>query len=116
MRLLLGTAVAAVLLSGTVAATPATAAPNICRPFTGEPGGNATWRIHQIRLTTGFSCRDARGNIASWIGFGAMMDSPRALPPWTCAFGTVVRCRLRTSFGGTRPERTYRLRFRISNR
>jgi hypothetical protein len=44
------------------------------------------------------------------------MDTPRALAPWTCpSFGDPVRCRLRTSFGGTKPMRTYRMRFYIKN-
>ena len=57
-----------------------------CRSVTGHPGGNATWRAHHIRLTKSFKCRDARQNIKTWI-----------------------------DFGGTKPMRTYRLRFRIKN-
>ena len=43
------------------------------------------------------------------------MTDKHTLVPWTCEFGNRVRCRLRTSFGGTRPERVYRLRFRLRN-
>ena len=43
------------------------------------------------------------------------MTDRHTLIPWTCEFGNRVRCRLRTSFGGTRPERVYRLRFRLRN-
>ncbi len=59
-------------------------------------------------------------NLGSWPGFGAPMTVGRPDVPggWRCgppsAFGTYIRyrCRLRTSFGGTRPERTFRLVFR----
>jgi hypothetical protein len=86
-----------------------------CDAVKGHPGGSATWRVHHIRLTQGFSCRSARKNIRTWIGFGGMMDNSRALAPWHCSFGPATRCRLRTSFGGTKPMRTYYLRFRISS-
>jgi hypothetical protein len=68
-----------------------------------------------MRVSQRFSCKRARQNVRTWIGFGGMMDHPRALAPWRCSFGARVRCRLRTSFGGTKPLRTYRLRFRIKN-
>jgi hypothetical protein len=112
---LLAAAIAALLFSGPAAATPASAAMKSCHSVTGHPGGSATWRAHHVRLSTGFSCRRARRNVKTWIGFGGMMDNPRALAPWRCEFGTRVRCRLRTSFGGTKPTRTYRLRFRIKS-
>ena len=86
-----------------------------CKPVTGRPGGTAIWRAHHIRLTQGFSCKKARRNIRTWIGFGGYMDNSRALAPWTCSFDTPIRCRLRTSFGGTKPMRTYRMRFDIKN-
>ncbi len=41
------------------------------------------------------------------------MDTPRALAPWRCNFGTRVKCTLKTNAGGTQPMRTYRLRFRL---
>jgi hypothetical protein len=94
-------------------ATPAQAATKRCSPVTGHPGGRATWKIDQIRLTTGFSCKHARSDIRTWVGFGGRMDNPRALAPWRCRFGPRTRCTLRTTFGGTKPLRTYRLRFRI---
>ena len=72
-------------------ASPAQAATKRCSPVTGHPGGNATWKIDQIRVTSGFSCKRARSNIRTWV------------------------CTLRTTLGGTKPKRTYRLRFRIRN-
>ena len=83
--------------------------------MTGHPGGRATWKIDQIRVTAGFSCKRARSNIRTWVGFGGMMDNPDALAPWRCRFGTRPRCTLRTTLGGTQPIRTYTLRFRIRN-
>jgi hypothetical protein len=115
MRLLLAAAIAALVLTALTAPAPAAAAMQGCRSVTGHPGGNATWKVHHIRLTKGFGCRRARQSIKTWIGFGGMMDHPRALAPWTCEFGPRTRCRLRTSFGGTKPMRTYRLRFRIKS-
>jgi hypothetical protein len=94
-------------------AAPAQAATKGCGSVTGHPGGSATWKIDQIRLSTGFSCKRVRSNIRTWVGFGGMMDNPRALAPWRCHFGTRPRCSLRTTLGGTKPLRTYKLRFRI---
>jgi hypothetical protein len=106
----------ALALGCIVLASPAQAATKRCSSVTGHPGGSATWKIDQIRLTVGFSCKHARSNIRTWVGFGGMMDNPKALAPWRCRFGTRPRCTLRTSFGATKPMRTYKLRFRIRNR
>jgi hypothetical protein len=73
------------------------------------------WRVSKVRLTEGFACRDARRDVRRWIRGGGHMTDRHTLIPWTCEFGNRVRCRLRTSFGGTRPERVYRLRFRLRN-
>ena len=62
-----------------VGASPAEAATKRCSPVTGHPGGRATWKIDQIRVTDGFSCKRARSNIRAWVGFGGMMDNPDAL-------------------------------------
>ena len=74
-----------------------------------------TWTVRHVRLTRGFASRDARRDIRRWIRAGGYMTDKHTLPPWTCEFGARVRCRLRTSFGGTQPERVYRLRFRLRN-
>ena len=110
MRTLLLVAVAA-----TVTPAPAHAAMKSCARVTGHPGGNATWRIDRIRLTEGFGCSRARKDIKTWVGFGGMMDNPRALTPWRCNLGPRTRCTLKTTFGGTKPMRTYRLQFRITS-
>ena len=107
---LVGLAVACV-----VGASPAEAATKRCSSVIGHPGGRATWKIDQIRVTAGFSCKRARSNIRTWVGFGGMMDNPNALAPWRCRFGTRPRCTLRTILGGMKPIRTYTLRFRIRN-
>ena len=73
----------------------------------------ATWKVHHVRLTRGFACRDARRDIRRWLRGGGYMTDEHTLIPWTCNFTGRVRCRLRTSFGGTQPERVYRLRFGI---
>jgi hypothetical protein len=96
-------------------ASPVQAATKRCSSVTGHPGGSATWKIDQIRVTSGFSCKRARSNIRTWVGFGGMMDNPEALAPWRCRFGTRPSCTLRTTLGGTKPMRTYKLRFRIRN-
>ncbi len=101
------------LIAFAVAAAPAQAATKSCARVTGSPGGNATWRVDQVRVTKGFSCKHVRSNIKTWIGFGGMMDNTRALAPWRCRFGTRVSCTLKTNEGGTQPMRTYRLRFRL---
>ena len=108
MRILLLAAIAAVVM-----AAPAQAATKRCSSVTGSPGGNATWRVDQVRVTKGFSCKQVRSNIKTWIGFGGMMDTPRALAPWRCNFGTRTSCTLKTNQGSTQPMRTYRLRFRL---
>jgi hypothetical protein len=112
-------AILTLALSTAVLATPASAdaAMKRCHRVKQRVGGSpVTWTAHHIRLSRRFRCRDARRDIRTWIGFGGMMDNPRALAPWRCNFGgTRNRCRLRTSFGGTRPMRTYYLRFRLRN-
>ena len=108
MRILVVAAIAFAVI-----VTPAQAATKRCASVKGSPGGSATWKVDQIRVTKGFSCSHARRNIKTWIGFGGMMDNPRALAPWRCKFGTRPSCTLRTSAGSTQPLRTYRLRFRI---
>jgi hypothetical protein len=73
-----------------------------------------------IRVTKSFPCRRARKAIRRWLRDGAPGGpTNRELRPWTCDFENKmigmwrmpIRCKLRTSFGGTRPMRTYRLRF-----
>jgi hypothetical protein len=110
-------AIVAVALAVTTMAAPASAdaAMKGCSAVKGRPGGDAVWRAHHIRVSNGIKCKRARQNIRTWIGFGGMMDHPRALAPWRCKFGVRPRCKLRTSFGGTKPMRTYRLRFRIKS-
>jgi hypothetical protein len=94
----------------------ADAAMKRCDSVTARVGGSpVTWKADRIRLSTGFRCKAARSNIRSWIRFGGRMDNPRALAPWRCRFGARNACRLRTSFGGRKPMRTYRLRFRLQN-
>jgi hypothetical protein len=98
------------------AAAPAQAPLKACAGLRDAEEG----KIFRVRLSRGFSCSDARLNLRSWLGFGAPMTVGRPDVPggWRCgppsAFGTYIRyrCRLRTSFGGTRPERTFRLVFR----
>jgi hypothetical protein len=117
MRRLLAVLPIAVLALLLVSPASADAALKHCHKVTKRVGGSpVTWTAHHIRLSHGFKCKDARSNIRTWIGYGGMMDNPRALAPWRCNFGgDRNRCRLRTSFGGTRPLRTYRLRFRLRN-
>ncbi|MET0685833.1 MAG: hypothetical protein ABW060_10995 [Solirubrobacteraceae bacterium] len=81
------------------------------------PVGDApvSWKVSKVRLSEGFACEDARRDVRRWIRGGGYMTDKHTLIPWTCEFGNRVRCRLRTSFGGTRPERVYRLRFRLRN-
>jgi hypothetical protein len=114
-KLAVAVVLALLAVLGTSASASAAPALKRCAKVTGHPGGSATWQVHHIRLTQGFSCKRARRNIKTWIGFGGMMDNPRALAPWRCEFGPRTACRLRTSFGGTKPLRTYRLRFRIKS-
>jgi hypothetical protein len=72
-----------------------------------------------IRVTKSFKCKDVRSDVRRWLADGAPGGpTNRELRPWTCKFGMKpgsarqrVRCKLRTSFGGTRPLRTYRMRF-----
>jgi len=114
-KLASATLLAALVFFGFAASANAAPALQRCAKVTGKPGGSATWQVHHIRLTQGFACKRARKNIKTWIGFGGMMDNPRALAPWRCEFGARTACRMRTTFGGTKPLRTYRLRFRIKN-
>lgn len=109
-------AAAALVLAGGAAPSAADAAQTkSCPTFQKRLGGqDLTWRVQSIRLTRGFSCRDAKLNVSSWISLGAKSSTPKSLTPWTCTFDARIRCRLRTSFGGSRPMRTYRLSFRIS--
>jgi len=93
-------------------ASPAAAAAKSCDPVKAKIGGTSVvWKAHRIRLSEGFRCKDARQDIRSWIGLGGYMTDSKSMPPWTCQFDARITCRLRTSFGGTRPERTYRLSF-----
>ena len=88
----------------------------LCKGLTVPVGGApVTWKVSKVRLTEGFACKDARRDVRNWIRGGGYMTDKHTLVPWTCEFGNRVRCRLRTSFGGTRPERVYRLRFRLRN-
>jgi hypothetical protein len=72
-----------------------------------------------IRVTKSFPCRRARRAIRRWLREGAPGGpTNKELRPWTCdfrnkltGFRMPIRCKLRTTFGGTRPRRTYRLRF-----
>lgn len=109
-------AAATLLVAGGAAPSAADAAQTkSCPAFQKRLGGqDLTWRVQSIRLTRGFRCQDAKRDISSWIGFGARSSTPKSLTPWTCTFDARIRCRLRTSFGGSRPMRTYRLSFRIS--
>jgi hypothetical protein len=107
-RLLLATAVAGALAACLVATSSAGAAMHSCRSFSAAAGG-----VDKIRVTNGFKCRDVMVTLRGWA------DRPDRYgpPPWRCKFrGDSVarwRCKLRTSFGGTRPERTYILKFRF---
>ena len=97
-------------------ATPAGARAELrsCKGLQAQLGdAPATWKVVRVRLTRGFACRDARRDIRRWLRGGGYMTDEHTLVPWTCDFTGRVRCRLRTSFGGTRPERVYRLRFGI---
>lgn len=92
--------------SASAAKAPVTKA---CRGgLSGRAGG-----VNQIRVTKGFSCREAKRSIGGWLNL-FQQSGP---PPWRCrSRGATIsrwRCRLRTSFGGTRPLRTYRLTFRL---
>jgi hypothetical protein len=116
MRRLIALPTLALLAALLAPPASADAAMKSCHRVKQRVGGSpVTWTAHHIRLSRRFRCRDARSNIRTWIGFGGMMDNPRALAPWRCNFGARNRCRLRTSFGGTRPMRTYYLRFRLRN-
>ncbi len=78
-------------------------------------------QVYRIRVTTGFPCRSARDRLRRWLADGA---SYQGMAPWTCnlpyrkldTYRDLNRCRLRTSFGGTKPLRTYRLGFIYSIR
>ncbi|HST40105.1 MAG TPA: hypothetical protein VLK58_11375 [Conexibacter sp.] len=104
---LLSVLVLSLVASG--AASAAAAAPmKSCKSVSGRAGG-----VDQIRVTKSFSCREARRSIGGWLNL-FQQSGP---PPWTCTSrGASVmrwRCRVRTSFGGTRPLRLYRLNFRL---
>jgi hypothetical protein len=89
------------------AAVPASAASHSCRSFSARAGG-----VDHIRVTNGFKCRDVMQTLRPW----ASAPDRYGPPPWRCRSrqaGLRWRCKLRTSFGGTRPERLYRLRFRF---
>jgi hypothetical protein len=114
-RLLTAAACGLAALAVAPAAAPA-ATLKPCRGLSDREEG----RIFKVRLTRGFSCAAARQNLASWFGAGSPMTVGRPDLPggWRCgppsAFGSYIRyrCTLRTSFGGTRPERTFRLVYR----
>jgi hypothetical protein len=103
---------AALLTAGlALAVSPApasAAATKSCRSVSGKAGG-----VDRVRVSRGFSCANARSDIGNWLSF---VDE-RGPRPWTCrSSGASVQrwsCRLRTSFGGTKPERTFRLTFRL---
>ena len=117
MRRLLPLVIAGALLIAVVAPAAARAELRNCAGLEARVGdAPVTWEVRHVRLTRGFACRDARRDVRRWIRGGGYMTDKHTLLPWTCEFGARVRCRLRTSFGGTRPERVYRLRFRLSNR
>ncbi len=119
MRRLVIVLLAAASLLAVPAAAPATARAATLKPCAGLRDAEEG-KIFRVRLSRGFSCRDARTNLGSWLGFGAPMTVGRPDIPggWRCSgpssFGTYIRyiCRLTTSFGGTKPERTYRLVYR----
>lgn len=74
-------------------------------------------KADHIRVTKSFSCKLARRSIRNWLADGAPGGpTNKELKPWTCRFGdgyprSRMRCKIRTSFGGTKPLRTYRMRF-----
>jgi hypothetical protein len=117
MRPLLLALLLAVLTAAVLPASAPAAAMKACAEVRDPAHGSA----YRIRLSPGFSCRDARTNLGSWLGQDAPdSDNGRPLVPggWRCgpphAFGEYVRyrCTLRTSFGGTRPLRTFVVVFR----
>jgi len=72
-----------------------------------------------IRVTKSFPCKLARQAVRFWLADGAPGGpTNKELRPWTCDFNSKltgyrapIRCKIRTSFGGTKPLRTYRMRF-----
>ena len=94
-----------------VAAAPASAELRGCKGVSGRAGGAG-----KITLTKTFACADARRDVKWWLD-GIDNHGPK---PWTCTHrGASVakyRCRLRTSFGGTKKLRTYHLRFTFYDR
>jgi hypothetical protein len=109
-------AVAACSLAVLAATAPAASA-KTCRGVKDRQEG----AIFRVRVSSAFPCSGVRTNLRSWLGFGAPMRVGRPLLPggWTCGpphtngtRGIRYFCRLRTSFGGTKPLRTYRLNFR----
>jgi hypothetical protein len=71
----------------------------------------------RIRVTKRFPCRYARDSIRNWLRGGA--STQYGMEPWNCripyrrlgTYRDLVRCQIRTSFGGTKPLRRYRLGF-----
>ena len=110
------------LLIGVAAALGILASPASARTTRGCPPPIHVKRwgsADHIRVTKSFPCEFVRGDIKRWLKDGARGGpSNRELKPWTCNFHlkyhgyrAQIRCKLRTSFGGTKPMRTYRLRF-----
>jgi hypothetical protein len=96
------------VLAALVVVAPASAATHLCQSFSARAGG-----VDQIRVTDGFTCAD----VMQTLGFWANRPDRYGPPPWKCTRrgGSVAhwKCHIRTSFGGTRPLRTYRLSFRF---
>jgi hypothetical protein len=96
------------VLATLVVVAPAGAATHRCASFSARAGG-----VDQIRVTDGFKCSD----VMQTLGFWANRPDRYGPPPWKCTHrgASVVqwRCHIRTSFGATKPLRTYRLRFRF---
>lgn len=104
------------------AATGILAAPASARTTKGCPPPIHVKRwgsADHIRVTKSFPCKLARQSIKFWLQDGAPGGpTNRELKPWRCnfhlqgqGFRGPIRCKIRTSFGGTKPLRTYRMRF-----
>ncbi len=116
-RALVAALVAATALALAPSAAPA-ASRKACKPVTDATYGKSD----RIRVTRGFKCSDARQSIEGWYLNGASarrgFPGPVDIPGWSSCSGRIsgghprISCRLRTSFGGTKPERTYRMTFR----
>lgn len=110
-------AAATALVLGLAPAAPA-APRKVCKPVSDRTYGKSD----RIRVSRGFKCRDARRSIKGWYAQGAStregLPGPVDIPGWSACTGRIsggyprISCRVRTSFGGTRPERTYRMTFR----